>query len=225
MTRLPYPRVSLIGLLIFGGILFGNIAFEAHLQGLITLQHWRLWDREMAFSLYAVTPFVFTDMIGARTVDWHALQSLVTYGFVHISWGHLTFNMIPLAVLGWLSMRRVGSMGFLAIYFGTMVLSALAYVYGATAPTLEFLGAGSPFSRLIGASGAVHGLGGAWVIWAFADRQGSTLHRIWPAALWLGFILAVNGYLYVAMNGGFAWSLHLAGLAFGMMTAPLFTRR
>jgi membrane associated rhomboid family serine protease len=43
--------------------------------------------------------------------------------------------------------------------------------------------------------------------------------------LWLAFIIGVNGYLYVSMQGAFAWQLHITGVLAGMAMAPLIAAR
>jgi membrane associated rhomboid family serine protease len=51
------------------------------------------------------------------------------------------------------------------------------------------------------------------------------LHRLWPAVLWLGFIIAVNIWLIIVFDWGFAWVLHVAGVVLGMVLAVFIPAR
>lgn len=73
----------------------------------------------------------------------------VTSGFLHADFGHLAFNMITLFFFGPFVEARLGSAGFLIVYFGSLVAGSL----------LTYLRKrGDTRYRAIGASGAISGV-------------------------------------------------------------------
>src|ERR1700733_10876834 len=48
-------------------------------------------------------------------------KRLITSGFLHVSWSHLIFNMISLYIFSGLVQLTLGSLGFLVIYFASLV--------------------------------------------------------------------------------------------------------
>lgn len=80
----------------------------------------------------------------------HEYWRLVTYGFLHIDFVHLTTNMLCLVLWGAHLEKRVGSLYFLVIYLGAMMSGAA--IASLIHPT--------PYIT-VGASGATSGLLGA----------------------------------------------------------------
>jgi membrane associated rhomboid family serine protease len=131
---------------------------------------------------------------------WQRPAMLFTHGFWHLDWRHLAVNMAMLAVVGIAALRRVGPAEFLALYLTAMPAAALVYAW-----------ASGPEGSMAGASGAIHGIVGAVILWALADRQPVR------AAVWAGAVLALNLWFRWLTEGNFAWQLHLAGLAAGAL--------
>ena len=130
--------------------------------------------------------------------------TLITYMFLHAGLGHLFFNMIGLFFFGPRLESRLGSKGFLWLYF----LSGLGGAVG------SFL-----FARqypVVGASGAVYGVLLAFaVIW---PRERIYIWAILPVEAWLLVTLLVVASLWAGITGsqsGMAHFAHLGGLAFG----------
>lgn len=93
------------------------------------------------FDLGALHPY---DMAGRGT--WY---QAITSGFLHADFGHLVFNMITLFFFGPFVESRLGTAGFLIVYFGSLVGGSL----------LTFLRKRhDPRYRAIGASGAISGV-------------------------------------------------------------------
>lgn len=201
MTALGWPvLLGLIGVTIWLGL---------RMAGPFAEKDFSSW----AFGNWQLLAGPVHQALKDRVLPVNGLWPFISHGFVHFGWDHLAFNMIPLAVLGWLTLRRSGVTLFLVSYFGGMILAALGYLAVVSSTT----GVG-------GASGAVHALGGAWVVWAWADRAGRRWRAL-PSVLWLAFIIGVNGYLYISMQGAFAWELHITGVLAGMAMAPLIVAR
>ena len=129
--------------------------------------------------------------------------TLFTYMFLHAGFMHLLFNMIGLFFFGPRLEARLGSKGFLGLYF----LSGLG---GAA---FSFINFGAP---VVGASAAVYG-----IVIGFAmdwPRELIYIYGVVPVqARWLAaFVVAVS--LYSGFSGsadGTAHFAHLGGLAVG----------
>ena len=130
--------------------------------------------------------------------------TLFTYMFLHAGLGHLFFNMIGLFFFGPRLEGRLGSRGFLGLYF----LSGL----GGAAFSFAF-SYGSP---VVGASAAVYGiLIGFAMYW---PREPIYIYGVFPVqARWLATgIVAISLYSGIAgSGGGTAHFAHLGGLAVG----------
>jgi membrane associated rhomboid family serine protease len=130
--------------------------------------------------------------------------TLFTYMFLHAGLMHLLFNMIGLFFFGPRLEARLGSRGFLGLYF----LSGL----GGAAFSFAF-SYGSP---VVGASAAVYG-----IIIGFAmywPKELIYIYGIVPVqARWLAaFVVAVSLYSGISgSDGGTAHFAHLGGLAVG----------
>jgi membrane associated rhomboid family serine protease len=136
------------------------------------------------------------------------LLSLFTHMFIHGSFSHVANNTAWLLLLGFLLEPVLGLRRFLAVYF----LSGLAGVLGfiVFAPTELAL------SPLVGASGAVAGLLGVFVMrsWQYRGDPLSVLRVI--ALLWIAAWI----YRQVAGLAGYGdqhvgYITHVAGALFG----------
>lgn len=145
--------------------------------------------------------------------------TLVTYMFCHGGIAHLVFNMLFLWIFGNNVEDRMSRAGFLAFYLITGVVSALAFqvLYPATE------------MPLVGASGAISGVLGAYLImFPFARLHVWMLLFVirMPAMVFLPiwFALQIFGF----MNGGsgadgnVAWVSHIAGFVAGIVLYRVF---
>ena len=74
---------------------------------------------------------------------------LVTYGFIHADFMHLLFNMMTLYFFGPIVLQAFGEVGFLVVYFGSILLGNLFSLY---------LYQNQSWYSAIGASGGVSGI-------------------------------------------------------------------
>lgn len=229
MHKLPYPAATLWACIAIALILAANavvlmLALHPGAFG------WLIGPNS-AFALKMLLhPSPWITWLRGGLLPWDDASRLLKHGYLHAGWGHLLYNMVPLAVLGWLTARRVGTFGFILLYHLLMVLAALGYLWAMKLTADGVLNAGNYFLPLAGASGAVHGLAGLWVVWAIRVRRSDwsragIAQRIWPAAVWLGFVMAVNIVTYALMDGAFAWALHIAGVLIGAALALLIPAR
>ena len=130
--------------------------------------------------------------------------TLFTYMFLHAGFMHLLFNMLGLFFFGPRLEARLGSKGFLGLYF----LSGL----GGAAFSFVF----SFNAFIVGASAAVYG-----IIIGFAmywPRELIYIYGVVPVqARWLAaFVVAISLYSGISgSDGGTAHFAHLGGLAVG----------
>ena len=137
----------------------------------------------------------------------------ITYGFLHSGPGHLVVNMITLWSLARGVLERVGARGFVLLYLATLLGGAAGFAL--LAPGLR---------PMVGASGALFGLIGGLLAWAYVDRftNNEGLWPIWRAVL---LLIGLNLVLWWAMGGQLAWQTHLGGFVTGWIAALLIDPR
>jgi membrane associated rhomboid family serine protease len=142
------------------------------------------------------------------------LLRLFTALFLHADWAHLLGNLVFLLIFGLSAERAMGPWRLLALFlFG-----------GAVANLAAAFAIGTPDRLIIGASGAVSALIGAYL----ALFPGAKLGVVVPLGLFLQFVkvpaallIGVWALLQLVFTfigpafGAVAWSAHLAGFAFG----------
>lgn len=142
------------------------------------------------------------------------LARLATAMFLHADWTHLIGNLLFLLIFGPPAERAMGPWRFLALFLAGGMAANLAAV----------LAIGTPDRLVIGASGAVSALIGAYLVLFPGARLGLVL----PLGLFLQFVkmpaavlIGVWAGLQLVFTfvgpafGAVAWSAHLAGFAFG----------
>ncbi len=137
----------------------------------------------------------------------------VTYGFLHAGLVHLGVNMAALLSLSRPLVARLGQRRFLVLY-------ALSLLGGGAG----FATLGAPDAPMIGASGAVFGLVGAYLALDVQrrSRAGATLR---PVARALALLFVLNVVLWWALHGQLAWETHLGGFLAGWAYALVARRR
>ncbi|MBW8011419.1 MAG: rhomboid family intramembrane serine protease [Chloroflexi bacterium] len=154
------------------------------------------------------------------------LISLFTSMFMHSGWFHLLSNMWTLYIFGDNVEDRMGPLGFLAFYLLSGVAAGLLQT---------FAGLGS-FIPILGASGAIAGVLGAYML-LYPRARVLTIIPVFllfttievPAVFYLGFwflsqLFSGFGSLGVAA-GGVAWWAHIGGFLFGLFLGRLFLFR
>jgi membrane associated rhomboid family serine protease len=137
----------------------------------------------------------------------------LSYAFLHGGPLHLVVNMITLWSLGWAVIDRIGTLRFLVLYLGAALGGAAGY--GLLSDTVR---------PMVGASGALFGLAGALLAWAYVDRFTARI-GLWPVAQVAMFLIAMNVALYWALDGQLAWQTHLGGFMTGWILALLIDPR
>jgi membrane associated rhomboid family serine protease len=147
---------------------------------------------------------------------------LFTALFLHADWAHLLGNLVFLLIFGLPAERAMGPWRFLLLFL----------VGGAVANVAAVLSIGTPDRVIIGASGAISAVIGAYLALFPTAKLGVVL----PLGLFLEFVKAPASLLigiwallqvvfaYTGPTfGTVAWSAHIAGFLFGVVFA-LFVR-
>jgi len=124
-------------------------------------------------------------------------------GFLHVDWVHLGLNMYALYLFGEIVVFRLGVVGFLFVYFGSLLLGSL---YSFTQHKNE------PYYSAVGASGAVSGIVYSCIM-LFPEMKLSLLFLPIPIP---GYIFGVLYLLYSIYGmkkslGNVGHSAHLGG--------------
>jgi membrane associated rhomboid family serine protease len=147
--------------------------------------------------------------------------TLLTSMFLHASWMHLLGNMLYLWIVGDNVEEVLGFVGYLIAYLCCGLVGSLAQIMAnpdSVTPTL-------------GASGAIAGIMGAYVIWFPHNQIRVLLFRyitVLPAVLVIGGWIALQIYLGAGAfrraddSGGVAYLAHVGGALTGIVVAILF---
>ena len=133
----------------------------------------------------------------------------LSYSLLHSGILHLLGNMAMLLWAGPVLAARVGQVGFLLLWIGSVLGGGIAFGAMASATT-----------PMVGASGAVFGLIGAIVMldYVLTGRYGKALGITAGLAL-------LNVVTLISENGLLAWQTHLGGSVAGGMIAMMLRDR
>lgn len=205
----------------FPFVTYGIIALNL-IVFLIQLTHPAGVDFDYFALTYAAVPdALFGGNIPDRLPGLPDQLTLVTYAFLHADWLHLGSNMLFLWVFGDNIEDALGHVKFVAFYPICAVLSALVF--------FAFSGG---HNWLIGASGAVAGVLGAYLVLYPHARVYVLFRLVIPIplpipALWMLGVWALLQLWYVLVGdtSGVAWTAHVGGLVAGAILAVPLRRR
>lgn len=134
-----------------------------------------------------------------------------THAALHGSLLHLLGNMVAVLALGGIVVARIGARGFLLLYAVSVFAGGLGFALLSTSE-----------APMVGASGAVFGLIGAWKFWEWQLRHhlGSSMRPLWRS---LAGLALLNVVLWLLLSGMLAWEAHLGGFAGGVLFAAIAT--
>jgi membrane associated rhomboid family serine protease len=155
------------------------------------------------------------------------IATVFTAMFMHAGWVHVIGNLLYLWIFGNNIEDRFGAVGFAAFYF----------VCGAAAAAAQWLAAPGSMVPTLGASGAVAGILGAYIL-LYPSASVVTIIPVFffieiarvPAYLVIGFWFVLqlgNGLVVLGTNavetGGVAYFAHVGGFIAGLLLAlPAF---
>lgn len=151
-----------------------------------------------------------------------AWTTILTSMFLHGGWMHLIGNMLYLWIFGNNVEDAMGHGRFILFYACCGVAAAVAQALPDT----------TSVTPMIGASGAISGVLGAYLLLYPRARilvaiplgfyiHTARLHAWIVLACWFGLQL-INSLMSPVGGGGVAWGAHIGGFVAGMMLIPLF---
>ncbi len=213
--RFPVVSVSIIAINVFAALatnsLFGLRDVEA--------VRWGAVPCNVAGQCPAVSP-AFDALLATRS----PIVSLFTSMFMHADILHLGFNMLFLWVFGNNVEDRLGRIRFPLFYLAAGLLAAYAHI----------LFSGDSFVPIVGASGAISGVLGAYIVlWPRATVVSilplgfffTTIRTPAWVALGLWFVVQIFGSLAglgQIGGGGVAYLAHIGGFVAGLVLVFVF---
>ena len=160
---------------------------------------------------------LFVQVFGVIPADF-AWSSVITSMFLHEGWMHLIGNMLYLWIFGDNVEDQLGHFGFLLFYLAAGAAAALGQVLVSAGSTIP----------MIGASGAIAGVMGAYFVLYPHSRVLTVVFLLFfmdmveiPAIFFLGIwfikelFSGVGSLGAASLNGGVAFWAHVVGFAFG----------
>ena len=145
--------------------------------------------------------------------------SVIVSMFLHAGLLHLAFNMWSLWIFGNNVEDAFGTLGYIMVYLASGIAATAGFVALNPDTTIP----------LVGASGAIAGVMGAYLVLYPKARVVSVFPILFflpiavPAALFLAFWF-VGQFALVGQASGIAWEAHVVGFLFGAAVAALGRR-
>ncbi|MGB3314422.1 MAG: rhomboid family intramembrane serine protease [Albidovulum sp.] len=136
----------------------------------------------------------------------------ITYGFLHGGLVHLVMNMTVFVSLAKALVEALGQIRFLLLYTVSLIMGALFFAL-----------LGAQDAPMVGASGAIFGLVGAYLTRNGIRRAriGAALRPVLDSVI---VLILLNIALWWVLDGQLAWEAHLggfiAGVAFTLVSGP-----
>ena len=204
--ELPWRPAGMVVAILVVTILV-EIVLSAADHGLIGSPRWRGW----AYQYGAFWPGLLDNWRANYPAQPWVM--FVTYPLLHAGWSHLTGNMIVLFLVGRILVARTGQGWFAVIYIVSAIGGGLGFA---------LLNHGA--QPMVGSSGALFGLVGAWKWqdWFHGAAIGYTRGRL---VLDIAGLILLNILLWVLQDGQLAWEAHLGGFLVGWLAATLMIPR
>jgi membrane associated rhomboid family serine protease len=166
-------------------------------------------------------------LVPANIVSGHDWITILTSMFMHAGWAHILGNMLFFWVFGPEIEDVMGALRYLVFYLLSGLVATFAQVVVDPASTVPNLGA----------SGAIAGIMGAFLITFPRDRIRTVLLLGWffritvlPAVALIGIwfltqLFSEVGALAQVQSGGVAYMAHIGGFIFGAVIARFFETR
>lgn len=149
------------------------------------------------------------------------LYTLLTSMFMHAGWLHLLGNMLFLYVFGDNVEDAYGHLSYLALYLICGLAAAFTHI-------MSVWGTAEMSSGVVGASGAISGVLGSYVVLYPRARILAAVGYIivpLPAILFLGFWFVLQWLsVYFDLSGGVAYWAHIGGFIAGILLALVVGR-
>ena len=169
-------------------------------------------------ELYAITPSQMADQLNQ---SWLQTYRLFTALFLHGSWQHWAGNMLVFLIVALPLEKKIAGFWFLIIYFSAGFIGNIVSIYQL----------GSSNSFLLGSSGAVSGILGAWLL-LFPNFRISVIIPVGlylqkariPIVLLVLIWLSLQIILQITSKQDYpvVWMSHIVGFIVGFFVAWLY---
>ncbi|HEY7764624.1 MAG TPA: rhomboid family intramembrane serine protease [Aestuariivirgaceae bacterium] len=217
-------------------LIASNIAVFVFLQGLGTNEvftdAFSTVPQEIATGQDLTRTVVVRDPTSEEAVGQINLQptpisvylTLLTSMFMHGSIGHLLGNLLYLWIFGDNVEDDLGRVRYLVFYLTCGVLASIAHVIS------TFVFDGNPYIPSLGASGAISGVLGGYILFhprrrvrVIVGRMLTEVPAFVAIGLWFIFqLIASLGMLGGMQAGGVAYGAHIGGFVAGLVLVKLF---
>lgn len=177
---------------------------------------------ELLYTYYGFIPREFViSLTTQRTLIPYNIMTMFTSMFLHGGLLHLAGNMLYLWIFGNNVEDAVGHIRFVIFYF----------LSGLMAAAFQFLYDPSSNVPMVGASGAISGVLGAYlVLYPYARVKTLFIIIIFIKIFELPAVLLLSIWffaqiLYSVNADGVAWYAHIGGFIFGLLSVKLFVRK
>jgi membrane associated rhomboid family serine protease len=222
--RTPYVTIAIIALNVLVWLLVQGAGSAMPLMASVC--NLGLIPGEFTLSVPPGTPFPMGEGVACLTDSGRAVSHLFTSMFLHGSWMHLLGNMWFLWLFGNNIEDSMTRPRFLAFYLLSGLSAAFAQIYGEPSSAIP----------MVGASGAISGVMGAYLV-LFPRVRVYTLVPLgffmqtfalpaWVMLLYWAFLQFAGGVTSIVaeQKGGVAFWAHVGGFAAGIILVKLFAR-
>ena len=178
---------------------------------------------------FGLVPAYWHPGSGGHGLGWPLLATtFITCQFLHGSILHLGGNMLYLWIFGDNVEDRLGPVRFLLLYLGSGIAAGLAQFVMAPTSSLPMIGASGAIAGVLGAylryfpSGKIVTLIPLIVYWEFIEVPAFLFLGIWFVMQWAQGMTTIG---QVADVGGVAWWAHVGGFATGFILSLTLRRR
>jgi membrane associated rhomboid family serine protease len=206
--------IIIINIAVFLLMIYGNLG-QTHLQiatalGLVPAEVGRLGNPAGAAQISGVLAHIPEPL------------TLITYTFIHGGWLHLISNMAFMWVFADNVEDAYGHIGFLLLYFVCGIIAAVAHIVANPDSTVPLVGASGAVSGVLGAYLVLYPRARIWVL--LFMKLPLRISALWALVGWVGFQV-LSMYLDDGKNEVLvAWWAHIGGFAAGFIITSLFRR-
>jgi len=161
-------------------------------------------------------------MVPNNVIHGKSVYTLFTSMFMHARWIHLLGNMLYLYIFGDNIEDAFGHAGYLLFYVMCGLTADFAHI-------MSLVHTGDFYVGVVGASGAISGVLGAYLV---LYPKAKILTLIWPiilpipSVIFLGFWFLMQWFYGIFdVSGGVAYWAHIGGFIAGIILALLFARK
>jgi membrane associated rhomboid family serine protease len=220
--RTPYWTIFIIALNVMAWILLQGAGMSERFYASVC--NLGLIPGELTATLPPGTGFPMTERLVCLTDPGRQISNLLTSMFMHGSWMHLLGNMWFLWLFGNNVEDSMGRARFPIFYL----------LCGLTAALFQVVADPSSSVPMVGASGAISGIMGAYLV-LYPRVRVFTLVPLgffvtslalpaWTMLLYWMLLQIVGGFAAIGQSGGVAFWAHVGGFVAGVVAVKLFAR-